>query len=146
GRNYLPKDLFNYFQQGPLVLLQVPLEKRVDNIFHEYVLSSQKKHRELYGESGLDLWHDGIEESLHRIKKRMDPVFFKETHRYLEQAYEDQKANGDLSLHKKWVELLLTQYYDPMYSYQIKRKKDRIVLTADQKEVETYLKAQKKKL
>ena len=35
--------------------------------------------------------------------------------------------SGNQESHFRWIELLLTGYYDPMYDYQLERKHERIV-------------------
>ena len=44
----------------------------------------------------------------------------------MEQALEQQERTGDTSGHHLWIEALLTDYYDPMYDYQLSQKQGRI--------------------
>ena len=50
-------------------------------------------------------------------------------------AIEEQLASGDTSMHDGWIEALLTDYYDPMYEYQLSAKKDRVVFAGDYQQV-----------
>ena len=35
--------------------------------------------------------------------------------------------DNDLDQHREWITLLLTDYYDPMYAYQMEKKASRVV-------------------
>jgi tRNA 2-selenouridine synthase len=38
-----------------------------------------------------------------------------------------QHLKGDSSEHRSWIRMLLEEYYDPMYDYQLSDKANRIV-------------------
>jgi tRNA 2-selenouridine synthase len=40
----------------------------------------------------------------------------------MEEAFQLQWREGDLSLHREWVAFLLEKYYDPMYEYQLSQR------------------------
>jgi tRNA 2-selenouridine synthase len=48
---------------------------------------------------------------------------------------------GDPEQHKEWISLLLTDYYDPMYTYQLSKKEDRMIFKGDTKAVREFLAA-----
>ncbi len=54
-------------------------------------------------------------------------------------AHEEQQESGDPFMHKEWVELLLCEYYDPMYDYQIKKGQRAIQFRGNSTEVLQYL-------
>ena len=41
--------------------------------------------------------------------------------------------------HRHWLAALTRDYYDPMYSYQLNKKKDQIVFRGNRKEVINWL-------
>ena len=47
----------------------------------------------------------------------------------LNEALEDQARGGNGEGHRVWIETLLTEYYDPMYDYQLEKKRDRVVFS-----------------
>ena len=59
--------------------------------------------------------------------------------RRLARGCADQLRSGDHESHRSWVELLLTDYYDPMYAYQRESKAPRIEFSGNQAAVLDYL-------
>jgi len=49
------------------------------------------------------------------------------------------QSRGDTSGHLGWIEYLLANYYDPMYTYQLNQKAERIVFQGDAAEIRDYL-------
>ena len=49
----------------------------------------------------------------------------------LDEAYQQQLNTGNADAHKSWVEVLLVEYYDPMYDYQLENKADKIRFRGD---------------
>jgi tRNA 2-selenouridine synthase len=45
----------------------------------------------------------------------------------------------DTGEHERWIELLLSWYYDPMYDYQLKQKRQRIIACGDADAVREFL-------
>jgi len=56
----------------------------------------------------------------------------------MEQALEQQERTGDTSGHHLWIEALLTDYYDPMYDYQLSQKQGRILVRGGPDEITAY--------
>jgi tRNA 2-selenouridine synthase len=54
-------------------------------------------------------------------------------------ALESHKENNNLQNYRPLIESLLVDYYDPMYDYQISKKKQRIVFQGNSKDVLAYL-------
>ena len=51
----------------------------------------------------------------------------------------DSKAFEGSQSHHSWIEQLLTQYYDPMYQYQLTKKEKRIEFVGSPHAVTEYL-------
>ena len=49
------------------------------------------------------------------------------------------QSSGSLDGHEGWLKPLLEQYYDPMYTYQLSKKADRIVFRGEYDEVKAWL-------
>lgn len=136
GRCYIPKELAAFFKRDEMVLLESSLEERMAITCKEYVSGAQHDYCAFWGEeTGLDRWYEDIRESLGRIKKRLGGERLKRVLALLAAAYAQQQASGDLSLHEEWVELLLCEYYDPMYDYQIEKGGRTILFKGNSAEV-----------
>ena len=57
----------------------------------------------------------------------------------LNKALETHKKLNEIDLYIPLIEALLVDYYDPMYDYQIKKKKSRIIFKGDSASVIDYL-------
>jgi tRNA 2-selenouridine synthase len=141
GKRFLPLKLSTYFNSGPLVILSEPVEVRIQNTFAEYVANSQLEYRQSEGEQlGLQRWLENILDGVGRIAKRLGSEKFSEVQTLIEHAQRTQLNTGDTACHRDWIAWLLKDYYDPMYDYQIEKKKDKIVFRGDRHEVLEYLK------
>lgn len=121
GKINLPVPLQTAMKEAPICLLEDSLENRVQRIQREYVelpletTSPQEVLASLLG-------------SVDAIKNRLGGVRHKALVSDLIHAFSAQEQN-DTSQHGIWIEKLLTEYYDPMYEYQLDKKRQRIVET-----------------
>ena len=122
GRLAIPARLYEAMQAAPIVVIEASLDARVENILTEYVLEAPNPHEHLPA-------------SFARIRKRLGGTRHQEIGELLTNAL----SQGDPDLHRQWIRRLLTDYYDPMYDYQIAAKQDRIVYRGDANAVAGYL-------
>jgi tRNA 2-selenouridine synthase len=123
GKVSIPRRLFSHLRHAPLVILKVDKEKRVGNIYHQYVQGAQK---------------DFFLMSLSRIQKRLGGVRFKEIQDEMIKSFE--KGNS-FEGHIKWITMLLDWYYDPFYAQDLLRQPGEILFEGDENEITEYLKA-----
>lgn len=140
GSRHIPPQLYEHMSRSPLVILEVTLQERINNSIEEYVTSALREYQNRYGEeAGFLKWADYATHSLSRIRKRLGGERYQKMHAKLQYAIEHLKKTGSPDAHEEWVSQLLTDYYDPMYDYQIAKKQDRIVFSGSMKEVLNYL-------
>ena len=139
GRRYLPPTLSAHFEQASVVHLEIPVDERVQITFDEYVTAAQTAFTDEFGAEGLFQWLEDLQGSLQRIKKRLGGERLKRVSQSMQSAFDHQQATGDASAHKQWVELLLCEYYDPMYDYQLEQKQQKIVFKGNANDVREYL-------
>jgi tRNA 2-selenouridine synthase len=143
GSRHLPPLLYERMSASPLVMLDVSLEERIQNSIREYVTESLQEYQKLYGEeAGFKQWAEYATESLQRISKRLGGVRYSEMNGKLQHAIEQLRKTGSPDAHADWISQLLTDYYDPMYDYQIANKSSRIVFSGNSTQVRDYLKEQ----
>ena len=142
GHIHIPYPLFTAMQQrGKLVLLERPLQERIEIAYRDYILFGQKDYDTAQTQG--DAPHGWIETMRHnfdRIKKRLGGERHKHFRQMLDVAWEHQQKSGDSTRHKEWIEALLRDYYDPMYDYQLQQRKEQIVFRGDEKAVVQFLK------
>ena len=139
GSRYLPQPLVSHFAESDVIQLETSLEERVQITFDEYVTAAQSNFVSVYGDDGLFQWLEDLRGSITRIRKRLGGERLKRVNQLLQEAYDHQVGKGDAEAHKGWVELLLVEYYDPMYDYQLENKKQKIVFCGDADEVLEYM-------
>jgi tRNA 2-selenouridine synthase len=140
GKRYLPKSLSSYFSSCPLVLLETSFEQRTQVIYDEYVIHLQEQYITSFGlKKGLQIWLKEMGSGAGRIRKRLGSLRHQQLIQLQELAYQHQLQTGYGQEHKGWIRLLLGEYYDPMYDYQLKNRSELIVFTGDISAVTEYL-------
>lgn len=139
GRAYIPKPLYNNLMDGKLVLLETPIDKRVDITLYEYVTLAIKKYSEKFKENGASTWANDVQSNLQRIKKRLGGKRYEELQKLFTQALRSFLSTQDEALFRPFIKRLLEDYYDPMYDYQIEKTDIPIVFRGNEKEVLDFL-------
>ena len=132
GRCAIPAPLLKQMQQAPLWVLEAPLEDRVDHSYHAYILSNLEEWEVQLQEqeAAFKAFADSLKRSAWSIRKRLGGVRYSELSKCLAHAL-IQHRQGNPEAHKDWIRSLLTDYYDPMYDYQLSKRNNRIALSGD---------------
>lgn len=140
GRCALPTALKDRLEQSSLVVVEAELDARVTHSFENYILANLKELRAVSADadSAFSAFSQSLRDALARIQKRLGGLKYNELRHQLEDAL-TAHTEGDDSLHKRWIRELLTNYYDPMYEYQLSRRTDRISFTGNGEQVIQYL-------
>ncbi|WP_324171129.1 tRNA 2-selenouridine(34) synthase MnmH [Sulfurimonas sp.] len=134
GSVFIPKIFADYLSKAPLIILETPIKKRVEITFYEYVLQAQTMYA-----NNIEKWRDEILGAMHRIKKRLGSQRHKEVCDIFEKAFNEQLQKNSIEGHKKWIEFLLIEYYDPMYDYQIQKRFEQVEFRGSSEEIVEYL-------
>ncbi len=128
GRCSLPLTLKEKMDLAPILLLEEDLETRIQITYEEYIEQNLQDTYQAFGqEQGFTVFAEEMTASLYRIRKRLGGVRYQELLAMVESALEHQRRSGDGNDHRQFLSTLLTDYYDPMYEYQLLSKQDRIV-------------------
>jgi len=141
GRVHIPKPIYSNFEKGELIILETGIEKRTEITHYEYVEEALRNYEESFAEAGAQKWADDINGAFDRIKKRLGSERYLHLKKVFADAFEEQKQSGEIEAHKVWVESLLTDYYDPMYDYQIEKSPITVVFRGNDQEVIEYIKS-----
>jgi tRNA 2-selenouridine synthase len=139
GRLYIPRPIFDNLKKGELVILNTTMQERVEIIFNEYVTGALKEYKARYNNQGLVEWYSDAMDALGRIKKRIGHERYIHIKSLFIEAFALHKSSGDATKHKIWIEMLLREYYDPMYDYQLKKSEIPIAFEGNYAEVLEYL-------
>jgi tRNA 2-selenouridine synthase len=130
GRLAVPERLHAAMQQAPLIIMEVEIADRSAHIWREYVDAPL-----VAGDDPAVLAGSYLASS-DRIKRRLGGLRHAEVRRLMAAAF---ATNNDQHAHQRWIEALLNGYYDPMYDYQLARKRARILFSGDRDAVRDFL-------
>lgn len=135
GRVCIPDSLRQAMQEAPIYILECDMHQRIDNCFDDYVTDLLQRYLEKYGTtSGFDAYAEHHRQSLTRIRKRFGGENYQRARALLDDALAMHRHYDETSEYRPFIEMLLREYYDPMYDYQLSKKSDRVVFkgTCDQ--------------
>lgn len=140
GRCALPLSLQTCLANAPVIALQASLNERVNHSWENYILQNHTDWRNASedDDQAFDSFAESLRASLQNIQKRLGGVRYAELSQIMETAISEHRS-GNAEAHKAWIEILLRDYYDPMYDYQLKSKERRVVFSGSFNEVAAYL-------
>lgn len=140
GSCSLPLQLAQLMPSCPMVWLEDSFENRVERILRDYVVDLQAEFVALYGEeAGFAQFRERLRQSLGKIARRLGDARHREVAGLMDDALRVHGSTGEVALHRSWIERLLADYYDPMYTYQSQSKASRVVFAGSQDAVLEYL-------
>lgn len=135
GRLTLPESLRARMRAAPMVLVEQALERRIDVVMDDYVVDLGRHFAMLFGEDGPRLHCEKLQGDLARLRRRLGGSLQQEVSGMIAAAFAQQARDGDLSLHRQWVAVLLEKYYDPMYEYQLAQRTGERLFRGDREAV-----------
>ncbi len=138
GNLALPHEMLKAMtEQYPIAILHTPMEERVKIGVQDYITDLYPHYQEAHGEMAHEIFSEKILFNLSRIQKRLGGELYKRLNEQLSQAL-SALAQGDESGFSEPIGTLLTQYYDPMYDYQLSKRKGRILIQAEKEELNQW--------
>lgn len=136
GRCSLSQELKDKMQASPIILLEEPIDKRVDIGVQEYVLDNLQEAQQHFGEeAGFEQFAEGLRGSIYRIRRRLGGERYQALNNILENALKAHQDQGEVDGYRPLIEQLLVNYYDPMYEYQLGNKKGEVIFRGDQQAI-----------
>ena len=140
GRSALPNHFYQAMQQADIIVLDEPLNARLPRLLHDYVDEKHADYVSRLGEElGFEAFSQYLTQSLLGIRKRLGGKQHQELQALIDNALSVQKNQNNSSKHLDWINLLLNIYYDPMYQYQLEKKKDRVIFQGDRQAIHQWL-------
>lgn len=135
GRLALPQSLRDRMQEAPLLELDIPLEERVTVVLEDYVVDLGQRYRDAFGDTGPQQHRERLQADLARTRKRLGGERYQTVSSLMETAFDAQEGNGAIDGHRAWITLLLRDYYDPMYNYQMRQRSGERLMVGDREQV-----------
>ena len=127
GSLSVPVSLIQEMRISPLALIEESLQSRVATILDDYIISNYKEYKTIAPQSYTKLFAEFLLSSLNRIRRRLGEENYTQIKSLMDQALSTDERDYAREIHRAWIEKLLTNYYDPMYEYQLEKKAQRIV-------------------
>lgn len=142
GSNHLPECLRERMAQSSMVVVEDPFDVRLERLREEYFTTMHQAFLQAFGEEkGWQEYSDYLHQGLFAIRRRLGLQRFAELTDKLGTALVEQQRTGSTESHFSWLKPLLIEYYDPMYSYQLSKKAQKIVFRGNYDEVAAWLSA-----
>jgi tRNA 2-selenouridine synthase len=123
GKCIQPESFFNSLRASGIVLLDEPLDSRVQVTFDDYILNSPIASGL---ESEMRTTFERYRNSLQIISRKLGGLRYSQTQKAFDEACA-ASFNNDFEPHKKWIEMVLEAYYDPLYFKSLERRQPRIL-------------------
>lgn len=121
GMCVIPDDIKKKMDTAEMIMLDSPMEERVDRLLKEYVTDPFAKH-------GEEIVMENLKKNLLKIQRKLGGLQTQVTLQKME-ARE----------HRAWIEDLLVHYYDKLYAHSTNIKKRTIIFRGNRQEVLGFL-------
>ena len=140
GSLNIPLSLYNYMLTRPIALIKAELAERIETILEDYIISNFKEYASLSKKDSTNVFSNYLLNSLEKIRKRLGEKNYKTIKQKMYQATNHEINDAFKEIHREWIQILILKYYDPMYEYQLSRKKDRIIFEGTRREFSEWVK------
>lgn len=143
GRIHVPVPIQDGINSAPIVFLEEDMAGRTHRIHEDYVEGQWQRYRSQLGEQeAIEPFRDFLLGAVSAIQKRLGGDRYREVRAMMQAALaaSDMTARDN---HLPWIQYLLENYYDPMYNYQLNKKRDRIVFRGNMEEIIDWARTQR---
>lgn len=140
GSAKLPLSLSRTMPDADIAVIDDPFEIRLARLIDEYVVAMQRDFVAHYGEEqGWIHFAEYLAKGMFNIRKRLGMQRYQALADAQQYAVKVMQDSGSLDHHRDWLVPLLKQYYDPMYTYQLGKKAERIIFRGNYRQVKEWL-------
>ena len=146
GRVMMPANLNDAMTTNQLAIITEPLNKRVAMTIEDYVTLPWQEYQRCFGDNAQSRFSAFVLDSLARIQKRLGNQRYRAIQHSFNNALDHLFATGESGAFAEGVETLLSQYYDPMYEYQLTKHQGKVLFQGSGLEVIEWANNQASKL
>jgi len=139
GKVHLPPPVQEKMKTSPIVLLEDPIETRAERIYEEYIELQWREYEAHFEDRAAIEFSRYLIDAVDAIRQRLGNTAHGEVRDSVLAALKHQKQTGSPDGHLEWITLLLSDYYDPMYDYQLEKKSSRIKVAGSREVVTGWL-------
>ena len=134
GRIGVPDCLYEVMLTAPRAILTVDTDTRIRLIGEDYIEHNWPQFEQAHGAAAEAEFRRFVLDNLARIQKRLGGERYRQVRQCFEQALDLFFQRGEVSAFYPGIKILLEQYYDPMYRYQIQCKNPEILFEGPEAE------------
>lgn len=139
GRIVILPEYLKVAENASNILLEAPLEERVARIRRDYFMDAFTHYQKSNPDTSYNLLDTFIRDAVLRIKKRLGGDRFTLINTTLDSAISALKSQNQWSGFDDIINVLLSEYYDPVYEYQYQQKSDKTIFKGSRKEIIQWL-------
>ncbi|WP_413615428.1 tRNA 2-selenouridine(34) synthase MnmH [Halomonas cupida] len=125
GSANVPLEFWRAMERAPRIRVEMPLDWRLQQIHKDYIDDLWAIYRQQFGDwLGWSLMRKQLTSALARLRKRLGSERLARLQRLQQLAFREHER-GNRQAHEAWLGPLLTEYYDPMYRYQLEKHAER---------------------
>ena len=132
GARQVPPALFERMSRSPLVVIERPLDERVEQSLKDYIIDLEAGYRRVLAtdaDGASARVREHILGAIDRVAKRLGGARHAQVRGLAAEALDAWYGHDDLAGLRELIRVMLVDYYDPMYDYQLTNKRDRIVFS-----------------
>ncbi|MCL7744955.1 tRNA 2-selenouridine(34) synthase MnmH [Guyparkeria hydrothermalis] len=144
GARQVPPTLFERMSSSPLVVIERPLDERVEQSLKDYIIDLEAGYRRVLATDSIgasERVREHILGAIDRVAKRLGGARHAQVRGLAAEALDAWYGRDDLQGLRELIRVMLVDYYDPMYDYQLAKKRDRIVFSGPPEAVDEELAA-----
>ncbi len=122
GRITTPPELYQRMLTLPRIFLERTTEERIQIIREEYIDENWPLYLKHFKNQAPQHFQAFIMNNLERIKNRLGGLRYQQVKSSFDHAIRQLLDSGNSEMFNEGIGILLTEYYDPMYRYQLSKK------------------------
>ncbi|MDJ0832510.1 MAG: tRNA 2-selenouridine(34) synthase MnmH [Gammaproteobacteria bacterium] len=135
GRIIIPPGFYQKMVESPRVFLKRELDDRVSIIREDYISRNWPIYQQHHAQDAEQKFSDFVLGNLTRIRNRLGGERYQQVFDSFSLALEHLFESGKSDGFDQGIRLLLTDYYDPMYQYQLKKKPVDVIFRGTEDEI-----------
>ena len=135
GRIIMPDNLSRVMAINQLAIITEPLEKRIAITMKDYVTLPWQEYQQYFGDDAQERFTTFVLDGLARIQKRLGNQRYRVVQQSFNKALKQLFSSGESSGFAEGIEILLSEYYGPMYEYQLARRQGKVLFQGSGVEV-----------
>ncbi len=139
GAVHVPETMWRQFSSAPLLVLEDSLPNRVARIRRDYVEGLLAEHLVDDPSAGFATFAQGLREALKRIARRLGGLRYQQLDELMQTALLRHQQDAQTTAHDRWIEPLLSEYYDPMYDFQLAKRRGDVRCQGTQDDLRAWL-------